>query len=453
MRSRADKGTLLMEVLIAVAILGILIPALGQLYWAVLRGKGEALNKLKADYLVWEYVEGIRVIKNRGWENLVNGSWSLSTQTGKWELVSDPGTEMVDGFERSLEIMGVYRDLTGEITEDGGVLDRSSKRVRVRVVWSSVLGQKEEVEDLLLTRLESMVWIESLRVEFDEGEMEFVLVTEEDDGELQLAGGCKEEGLSTPYIFDDEFDDGWEVGPPPNWPQAQVYTGESFSHDGDYSFRIEYPHNLSWTYIDNPLEICTEGFRKFRFWAYNDNAVEHRFGMRTSLVSGWLEDIVLPAKEWTEIVIPYLDVNDGEYSSFSDIYFRVEDASEEVNVYYDQMELIEGTGGYYNNGVFISDVFDAGAETVFNRIFWEASVPEGADLGFQVGISNSEGGLFEFFGPGGTSDSSDLYTDQEGEGISWGYNFGRYLKYKAYLFSDNGDETPIVYSVGVNYVP
>ncbi len=447
------RGALLAEVLITVAILGILIPALGQLYWAVLRGKGESLNKLKADYLVWEYVEGARVIKDRGWENLVNGKWSLSTETGKWELVSDPEVEMVDGFERGLEIMSVYRDLAGEIIEDGGVLDRSSKRVRIRVAWSSALGQREEVEDLLLTRLESMVWIESLRAEFEEGAMEFVLVTEEDDGELQLAGGCIEGGSSAPYIFDDEFGDGWKIGPGPNWPQAQIYAGESFSHDGDYSFRIEYPHNLSWTYIENPMEICTEGFRKFRFWAYNDNAVDHRFGMRTGLVVGWLEDIVLPAQEWTEIVVPYLDINDGEYGSFSDIYFRIEDADGEVNVYYDQMELIEGTGGYYNNGVFISDVFDAGVETVFNRIFWEASVPEGSDLGFQVGISSDVSGPFEFFGPGGTSELGDFYTDQEGEGISWGHGFGRYLKYKAYLFSGDGNETPTVYSVGINYVP
>jgi hypothetical protein len=393
------RGVLLTEVLVVTAILAILIPALGQLYWAILRGRGDPLNRLKADYLALEYLEGAKIIKGRGWENLVDGNFSLSYSTGRWELVADPATETVDGFERSLSIEPVYRDLLGGIVESGGFEDRNSKIVEARVRWRNPSGDQERSEEVLLTRLDNEIWTESLKSEFDQGVRDFVIVDENDDGEFLLAGGCEPSNPPVPNIFEDSFVNGWRE-PLFNWPPAKVYKNQTPAYLGNYSFRIKYPSDESWTYLINWSGVCTRGFRKIKFWAYNSSTTSQSFKMGTVL-GNWSTRFSLPPLEWTEVVIPYLEINNGSHDNIWNIYTVIDGSSSEVNVYYDEMLLIEGTGGFYNEGTFVSRLVDIGEETVFNRMFWEAEVPEGSSLGFQLAVADAPEGPFEFLGPGG----------------------------------------------------
>lgn len=99
-------------------------------------------------------------------------------------------------------------------------------------------------------------------------------------------------------------------------------------------------------------------------------------------------------------------------------------------------------GGYAAAGSQTSAILDsnppAGAMPTWTALSWTASAPTATALRFQAAASDSSGGPFDFVGPDGTA--ATFFTTS-GESLGR-FNGSRYLRYRAYLTSDNSTVTP-----------
>lgn len=110
-------------------------------------------------------------------------------------------------------------------------------------------------------------------------------------------------------------------------------------------------------------------------------------------------------------------------------------------------------------GTLDSQTFDTGVTggAQLNSITWKGNVPSGTSVGFQIAVSNSSTGPWNFVGPDGTSG-----TVYSGSGITGGIislsNYasliGRYFRYRVILTTNTGQTvSPEVTSVVVNWSP
>lgn len=98
--------------------------------------------------------------------------------------------------------------------------------------------------------------------------------------------------------------------------------------------------------------------------------------------------------------------------------------------------------GFATSGNLVSRIFDgnpyAGGNAIWTTLSWNATVPAGTNLQFQVAGSNSINGPFNFVGPDGTS--ATFFTTS-GASLAQ-FNGLRYLKYTAFLSTTDPTQTP-----------
>jgi len=110
-------------------------------------------------------------------------------------------------------------------------------------------------------------------------------------------------------------------------------------------------------------------------------------------------------------------------------------------------------------GTLDSQTFDTGVASgaQLNSITWKGgAIPTGASVGFQIAVSNSSSGPWNFIGPGGTSGSTYV-ASVSGAPIPLG-NYvslaGRYFRYRVILSTNPAQtQSPSVTSVIVNWSP
>ncbi len=144
------------------------------------------------------------------------------------------------------------------------------------------------------------------------------------------------------------------------------------------------------------------------------------------------------------------EADDDAYS-----YVVTKDADEEFKIIEGGPRMQPTYQGYY-----ISQPFDAGFQTFFNRMEIEATVPADTQLQYQVAIADAvandcTNAVYEYVGPDGTADT--YYTDlavlpANDDGVGY-ENPGRCLSYKIELFTQDNQVTPTVSDVIVNYSP
>lgn len=105
---------------------------------------------------------------------------------------------------------------------------------------------------------------------------------------------------------------------------------------------------------------------------------------------------------------------------------------------------------YALSGWLISSSFDTGTdETVYTTLNWQPiSQISGVEVKFQI-ATNNDNETWEFVGPDGTTSS---YYDVSGTTISSQNNSSRYIRYKAFLSTEDPNATPVLTGVNINYV-
>ncbi len=119
-----------------------------------------------------------------------------------------------------------------------------------------------------------------------------------------------------------------------------------------------------------------------------------------------------------------------------------------------QVALSQASGGgggtYSSSGWLESSSFDTGSSrTSYTTLDWQpTSQNPSTSISFQIATNNDDK-TWNFLGPNGTTGS--FYT-VPGTTISSANNGNRYVRYKVYFSTNDTSKTPVLTSVGINYV-
>ena len=189
LNNNRSRGQLLVELLVALAVSAILIPAIVTGFVASRQGKAQERQRIEATALAREAVDAVRVIRDQAWSNIaVNGIYHPVISGNNWALASGSGT--VNGFTQSIEISDVFRDATGKIIPSGGSLDPSTKHITVTVTWGTPIVSSV-TENYYLTRITNISWHQTTQADFDAGVKTNVITTDVWGGEVTLGAGGK----------------------------------------------------------------------------------------------------------------------------------------------------------------------------------------------------------------------------------------------------------------------
>ena len=138
------KGFVLVEVVIATALISILALALVSVTQKSLQLSDRALKQAQAGYLLEEGAEAVKIIRDNNWtdiENLVIGTnyylyydtntdlWSLSTTTNSIDTM----------FTRTVISNSAYRDELDDLARSG-TNDTGAREINVNVSWLTSSG-------------------------------------------------------------------------------------------------------------------------------------------------------------------------------------------------------------------------------------------------------------------------------------------------------------------------
>ena len=152
-------GQSLVELLVALGLAAILIPAFMAGIMASREGRGQQEQRLAATASLRESVEAVRAVRNKGWTSFaVNGTYHPVVEAGGWKL--EAGSETAGDLTRSVVISDYLRN---------GQVDPSTKNVVVTVSWSIPLANSVS-STLVLTRyLDNLVYTETTETQLNLG--------------------------------------------------------------------------------------------------------------------------------------------------------------------------------------------------------------------------------------------------------------------------------------------
>ncbi len=143
-KNKKNKGSMLIEVIVATALISILMLALVSVAQKSLDLSERSLKQVQASFLLEEGVEAVKTVRDNSWTNISsiatgsNRYLSFDTSTNTWSLSSTPST--IDNvFTRTIVVDAVSRDSTDDIASSGTV-DPNTKKVTVNVSWLSSFG-------------------------------------------------------------------------------------------------------------------------------------------------------------------------------------------------------------------------------------------------------------------------------------------------------------------------
>lgn len=152
-----NKGIGLVEVLVAVFIFTIILSSLILISNLYLSGATDSLRNTQAAYLAEEGIEGIKIIRDNSWDDILSipsntqKFLSFSSASSTWQISNTE--EEIGVFSRSFIINSVNRDTNGDISISG-TDDPSTKKVTVNISWN---GKKGIVTKSLVTYITNIV--------------------------------------------------------------------------------------------------------------------------------------------------------------------------------------------------------------------------------------------------------------------------------------------------------
>lgn len=135
-KRKNEAGQSLVELLIAIGLATLILPALLTGLAAGRGGRAQHEQRLQATSELREVQEAVRSIAQRGWSNVsANGIYHPVVSNDKF--VFSPGLQTVDGFSVSVVVSDTQRDANGAIVSGGGTIDPSTKTVVSTVSWDT----------------------------------------------------------------------------------------------------------------------------------------------------------------------------------------------------------------------------------------------------------------------------------------------------------------------------
>lgn len=181
-----NDGQSLIELLLAIAFAGIVLPALLTAFVSSREGKAQQGQRIDATLLFAQAEEAVRSVRESGWPNIsVNGTYHPKLSGTTWQLAS--GSEEVNGFTRDIKIDDVRRDVSGLIVSSGGTIDSSTKKIIITVSWTLPYPSSMSTTEYFTRYLRNAGVVQTTDTDFKSGISFGTSVTKTGDGEVVLA--------------------------------------------------------------------------------------------------------------------------------------------------------------------------------------------------------------------------------------------------------------------------
>ncbi len=183
-----NKGQLLVEVLLAIALSAVILPALLTGLFSSNKGKVQEGLRLQAIALLKEAEEIARNVKDTSWSGIAtNGIYHPEISGNSWRLVAN--SETINGLTRSITISDVRRDGSGSIVASGGTIDPSTKKVFSRISWGSPYPSSVDSTIYLTRYIGNAVNTQTSAADFGAGNHNSTTTTNTSGGEVTLGAG------------------------------------------------------------------------------------------------------------------------------------------------------------------------------------------------------------------------------------------------------------------------
>ncbi len=216
---KSNEGVGLLEIVLAVAIFGVIASAVASLAATGLDVSVIAAPLVEAEGYVTEAMTAVRTIQDRAWNEftLINSGFTLAGDT--WNFLGESTTEVLGAFSRRVLFADVCRDGAHNIIAcPGAYTDPHSKSVTAEVTWGVGASERIVSATTLLTNWASSfwtqtnwiggsgqtIWSDSTKYESDDGNIDIGTV-----GSVKLASGGMTCGLyewpftnASDYLFD-----------------------------------------------------------------------------------------------------------------------------------------------------------------------------------------------------------------------------------------------------------
>jgi hypothetical protein len=160
-----NNGLSILEIIVAMGIFSLLTATMTGLILGGLQSLSQGGDFIKASALAQEGVEGVRSIRDRGFNELIYSRSGISTENNLWQFSGEGTSELIGKFSRYIDFTDVYRDVSGAMvsaTTTDATVDPNSKMVLVKVEWEIGPGTLTSIErNTYLTNWASRQWIQS----------------------------------------------------------------------------------------------------------------------------------------------------------------------------------------------------------------------------------------------------------------------------------------------------
>lgn len=183
-----QAGQTLVELLVAIGLSAILLPALATAIIASREGRAQEAERSQAAGLLREATEAVRSVREKGWTGFaVNGTYHPSVSGNAWALTA--GSETIGNFTRSVLVADAQRNSGGAIVASGGTIDGATKKITVTVSWTNPVTTSLSTDMYFQRYLGNAAWSQTTQADFNGGTKTNVSVTNNSGGEVELAAG------------------------------------------------------------------------------------------------------------------------------------------------------------------------------------------------------------------------------------------------------------------------
>ncbi len=194
---RRQAGASLAEVLVAIALTGVMLPAFAQALLTSEAARPSDSQRLQALSLEREAMEAVRVAREAGWNNVATDGTYYPTISGNtWALTTTPTNP--SGFTRQIVISSIQRNSAGAIVSSGGLVDPSTKRVVITVAWFRPVAASVSTETYLSRWQNETTWTQTTQADFNTGTFNNTAATTNGGGDVEISGSGSGTSWSNP---------------------------------------------------------------------------------------------------------------------------------------------------------------------------------------------------------------------------------------------------------------
>jgi type II secretory pathway pseudopilin PulG len=189
-RPKPSSGQTLVEMLVAIGLAAIMLPALATAIIASREGRAQDAERLQASALLRQATEAVRSVREKGWTAFaVNGTYHPTLSVNAWVLTA--GSETIGSFTRKVVVADVQRNSLGVIVTSGGTVDGSTKKVTVEVSWTDPVSTTLSTDLYLQRYLGNAAWTQTSLADFTAAGSvaTSTLATATGGGQVELAPG------------------------------------------------------------------------------------------------------------------------------------------------------------------------------------------------------------------------------------------------------------------------